>query len=238
MLARTLLPLLLVPTIGCIGASGSDEGGRTAGAGGKADGTSESLEDRLASLATAPLTYDAVDGILELVAAGGTTTTHMSEARAFFDSRTDPNASWDDEQTLAIEYGQTALNIFYISMPRDIHVTEPSQSFDESTTSFDHVEGYGYAVPFFLTVAGTARGAYTLEFTVADSVLDVSVPADSTAANTAQLIADKIVEANEQILSNANSETFNTDAGEFPGLDDIGADASDDTVTIEPSING
>lgn len=240
MLARSLLAsLLLVPMVGCIGSPSDDSQPQAGGGGGKADGASESLEDHLASLTNTPLTYEAVDGVLSLVAAGGTTTEHMSEARAFFDSRTDPNASWDDEQTQAIEYGQTALNIFYISMPRDIHVTGTSAvTFDEETTAYNPDDGYGYAVPFYLTVSGTTRLAYTLEFTIADSVLSIDVPAGSGTSNTARLIASKIYDSNEEILSNANSETFNTDAGEFPGLDDIGTDTDGATVSIEPSING
>jgi hypothetical protein len=235
-----LLPMVLVPMFGCAASDPAESGGHggRGGAGGKADG-GETLEERLASLAEAPLTYEAVDGILDLVAVGGTTTERMNEARAFFDGRTDPDASWDDEQTLAIEYGQTALNIFYISMPRDIVVAHgAAQSFDETTTSYDPDEGYGYAVPFYLTVSGDASAAYTLEFTIADSVLDVEVPSDTTAEDTAKLIADKIYDSNEEIFTNANSETFNTDSGEFPGLDDIGAEADGADVVIEPSING
>lgn len=237
MLSRSLslVSLALVSMVGC--ATVADQTDDPSGGDGKADGSGPSLEDQLGALANTPLTTADVDSVLSLLAKNGTTTANMNTVRAFLDTRYDESASGDEAD--AVNFGETALNIFYMGMPRDIQADAAAgQHFHETTTAYDLDAGNDYSVPYTLKVSGKAAKAYVLHFTMGDSVLDVPVAKGTTASATAKLIANKITDSNEEIFENAASATFNTDHGDSPGMDDIETETSYGTVTILPAING
>lgn len=178
-----------------------------------------------------------LDGLIKLVIEGTTDLQRMEIANHF------------DHVGLAV-FGSdnfepwaragTQLQVLYWAMPRNLFATDP----DTGERVDDHGQTMKESInvgplddnpaPLVLTVTGAAKRPYDLEFSLAESRLTVSVPAGSTAQETAQRIADAIT-ANADIvldeLSERDGRSLDT-AGELDALIGISATSSGGKVTI------
>jgi hypothetical protein len=174
------------------------------------------------------------DAIVAEVLRGGMTSSTLRTAVAFFLAPPKDVEKRPDGQVGADAGGLSTLENMYFGMPRNVSsMSGTGQSMVESTTetSTEFFFGETPKAPVQIRFSGTAKHAYTLSFRVLEKPVSVAIPAGSTAAGTASLVAAALDGAEKDILD-SEQDPHVIDFQSDTSLIGLHADAAGDTVSV------